>query len=169
MKKLLVVLLVIAFAAPAMARDLTGSYVTLVDPLFVNPGETYTFTFYVWNNSPDVEWIADISIVFGGFYECYEATMGHDHASAVFDMTVEGTSRCWWKDGDGGYGEIYDGEGCHIWVDATVPVFDSEDTIMWELYGDIWGDPPHYVTGCIDLAVTGVEESTWSAIKAMFR
>ncbi len=56
MKQLLIVVCVLAFAIPAMAgRSIEGSYIELVDPLDPMPNTTYTFTFYVWNNSFDVE------------------------------------------------------------------------------------------------------------------
>jgi hypothetical protein len=173
MKHLLTVLCVLALALPALAgRSLEGSYVELVSPTDPMPNTTYTFTFYVWNNSLDVEWVADVWLTFPDGYVLNAATMAYDNPNPtpslfVWDMMVAGQT-AQWNDGDGGYGELYDQVGTNIYIDVTTPAVVTGE-INWELFGDIYGGEPHYVDGSILLGFTPVEESTWSGIKAMYR
>ena len=166
MRSLLIVVLVLAVAVSASARSLEGSFVELVSPASVSPGATYTFVFDVWNNSVDTEWIMNVLITFP------EASMAFDEISAgrpSFDMYVPDGPTAIWADNDGGYGEIWDGEVCRLYVEATVATQLYGIPVFWCLQGDIWGDPPHEVCDCIDLQTTPVEDATWSAIKSLYR
>jgi hypothetical protein len=174
MSRLLVVLLVLVLATPVMAREIDGATVTLVSPTSVTPGVTQTMLFTVQNASSDAEWIAQVEIHFPGGV-LHQETMGYQVLVASplrpnFTMTVYPTvPTAVWADGNGGYGEIYSTESCDVWVDWTAPTPIEPPVITWELWGDVWGAEPHYVTGTIDLVVTPVEMSTWSAIKALYR
>ncbi len=172
MIRLLVVSLVIALAVPALALEIDGATVTLVSPASVTPGVTQTMLFTVQNASSDAEWIASVEIHFPGGV-LHQETMGHQMITATrpnFAMAAYPTvPTAVWADGNGGYGEIYSTEACDVWVDWTAPSPIEPATITWELWGDIWGGEPHYVTGVIDLVVTPVELSTWSSIKALYR
>ncbi|MCK4511367.1 hypothetical protein KAW64_06480, partial [bacterium] len=64
MRNLLIVVLVLAVAVSAGARSIADSYVELVLPEAICPGETHTFTFGVYNASTDNEWITDVLITF---------------------------------------------------------------------------------------------------------
>ncbi len=171
MKQLLIVVCVLAFAIPAMAgRSIEGSYVELVSPLDPMPNTTYTFTFYVWNNSFDTEWVSDTWLTFPDGYVLNAATMAYDDPNPglfVWTMMVDGQT-AQWNDGDEGYGELYDQVGTNVYIDVTTPTEITGD-IHWELFGDIYGADPHYVDGSIMLGFTPVEESTWSSIKSLYR
>lgn len=173
MKHLLIAVCILAFAIPAMAgRSLEGSYVELVSPTDPMPDTTYTFTFYVWNNSFDTEWVSDVWLTFPDGYVLDAMSMAYDNPNPtpslfVWDMLVDGQT-AQWNDGDEGYGELYDQVGTNIYIDVTTPD-EITGEIYWELFGDIYGAEPHYVDGSIMLGFTPVEESTWSSIKAMYR
>jgi len=176
MKRLLIVLAILALATTAMAgRSIDGSVVTLVEPTDpLEPGGTYTFRFYVENWSEDYEYISDIIITFPDGYVLDPASIGWEegpywsYSSGNWNMSVDGTVASW-LDADGGYGELDDYEDCYVFVDATLPSDGPRDAIDWLLVGDQWGDPPHEVSGSIDLTVTPVEADSWGAIKALYR
>jgi len=172
MSRLLVVLLALTIALPLTAREIDGATVTLVSPISVTPGATQTMLFTVQNASSDYEWIASVEIHFPGGV-LHQETMGHEMLSAPrpnFDMNVWPTiPTATWTDNNGGYGEIYSTESCDVWVDWTAPSPIDPAVITWELWGDVYGAEPHYVTGSIQLVVTPVEQRTWSSIKAFYR
>ena len=172
MRNLLIVVLVLALAASAGARSIEGSYVTLLSPGSISPGETYMFEFEVYNASTDTEWLTEILITFPDGYIINEGSMAFDEIAAgrpSFDMFVPDGPTAIWSDNDGGYGEIYGNEYCYVRVEATVANQLYGIPIYWCLKGDIWGDPPHEVCGCFEIEVSPVEEQSWTNIKAMFR
>ncbi len=173
MRVLLIVAFVLTAAVPCSARDISQAYVTLTSPPGVSPGETYTFVFWVQNNSPDSEWITDVAITFPAGFMLHDGTIGYTpilemplHPS--WDMYTDETT-AWWVDNNAGYGELWNTEGTDVWIDATVPTASFEPQIFWELFGDEWGAEPHYVSGFIEIAATPVEPSSWTSIKALFR
>jgi hypothetical protein len=175
MKTLAIVLLVLALTVPVAARDIGNATVTLLSPTMVSPGNTYMFTFFVQNASPDAEWITNVEIhfPFGAGTSANQASMGYTFIATgrpSWTMTVWPTvPTALWADNDGGYGEIYSTEGTDVWVDVTLPAVMTGTQIQWELWGDLYGAEPHYVTGYIDVVVTAVEQQTWTAIKSLYR
>ncbi len=179
MKKLFLTVAVLAlFATPALAdRSIEGSYVELIEPQgLLCACSTYEFVFYVWNNSMDVEWIAEIIITFP---DCWEIVAGSDWytpdpgAAGPFNfMFIGGGNVAHWADADGGWGEIYGGEGGHFGVTVHIcPDMVGDVPIYWGLQGDIYGNEPHYVDGEIWVIVsdtTPVEDSTWSKVKGLY-
>jgi len=176
MKHLLVVLAILVVATTAMAgRSLEGSTVTLEEPaLPLDPGQTYTFRFYVENWSEDYEYVADIIITFPDGYVLDEESIGWEegpywsYSSGNWNMQVSGTEASW-LDADGEWGELDDYEDCYVFVDTTVPEDDPRDSISWLLVGDVYGEEPHEVSGIIELTTTPVDATTWGAIKALYR
>ena len=172
MRNLLIVVLVLALAAFASAREIEGASVELLSPGAISPGETYLFEFWVQNDSQDAEWLTDVLITFPDLWTVNTASMGYDEIAAgrpSWDMIVPEGPTAMWLDNDGGYGEVYSTEGTRVFVEATVAGQLYGIPIYWCLKGDIWGDPPHEVCGCIDLQISGVEQESWTNIKAMFR
>ena len=174
MRHLLIVLLVLSVALSAGARSIADSYVELVAPAAISPGETYTFTFGVYNASLDTEWITDVLITVPDGWTIVDGSMSYvpivaDPIRPSWDMTVptDGPTAMW-LDNDEGYGELYGDEYTTVSVDLVVADQLYGIPIYWCLKGDIWGDPPHEVCGCIDIQITPVEASTWGAIKAMY-
>ena len=174
MRNLLIVVLVLAVAVSAGARSIADSYVELLAPASISPGETYTFTFGVYNASTDTEWITDVLITVPDGWTIDEGSMSYvpiipDPIRPSWDMVVPDGPTAMWLDNDEGYGELYGDEYTTVSVDLTVATQLYGIPIYWCLKGDIWGDPPHEFCGCIDLQVTPVEESSWASIKAMYR
>jgi hypothetical protein len=174
MRNLLIVVLVLSFAVSAGARSMEGSYVELLEPAAISPGETMTFVFGVYNGSTDTEWVTDVLITFPDLWVVHEGTMSYvpiveDPIRPSWDMVVPEGPTAMWLDNDGGYGEIYGDEYTTVSVDATVSDQLFGIPIYWCIKGDIYGDPPHEICGCVDLQITPVEETSWSNIKAMYR
>ena len=174
MRNLLIVVLVLAVAVSAGARSIADSYVELVAPLAVVPGETHTFTFGVYNASTDAEWITDVLITVPDGWVIDEGSMSYvpiveDPIRPSWDMMVPDGPTAMWLDNDGGYGELYGDEYTTVSVDIAVAAQLYGIPIFWCLKGDIWGDPPHEVCGCIEFEVSPVEEQSWASIKALYR
>jgi hypothetical protein len=166
-----IVVALLALAVSACARGLEGSSVELLSPASISPGQTYTFEFSVQNASPDNEWIADVRVTFPDGYVISAGSMSYVEivpGRPAFDMLVADGPTAVWEDGDGSYGEIWDDECCRVSVEATVAPQLFGVPIYWCLQGDIWGDPPHESCGSIDVRVTPVEASSWSAIKSLY-
>ena len=174
MRNLLIVVLVLSVAVSAGARSVEGSFVELVSPAAISPGETYTFTFGVYNASTDSEWLTDVLITVPDGWGIDESSMSYvpivaDPIRPDWAMMVPDGPTAMWLDNDGGYGELYGDEYTTVSVDLTVAAQLYGIPIYWCLKGDIWGDPPHEVCGCIDLQISPVEEQSWSSIKALYR
>ena len=174
MRNLLIVVLVLAVAVSAGARSMEGSYVELLDPPSISPGATYVFEFGVYNASTDAEWATDILITFPDGWVITEDSMTYvpivvDPIRPSWDMVVPDGPTAMWLDNDGGYGELYGDEYTTMTVEVTVATQLYGIPIYWCIKGDIYGDPPHEVCGCVELQVTPLEESSWASIKAMYR
>ena len=174
MRNLLIVVLVLSVAVCAGARSVEGSFVELLDPAAISPGETYTFTFGVYNASTDSEWLTDVLITVPDLWSIDAGSMSYvpivaDPIRPSWDMMVPEGPTAMWLDNDGGYGELYGDEYTTVSVDLTVGAQLYGIPIYWCLKGDIWGDPPHEVCGCIDLQISPVEEQSWTSIKALYR
>ncbi|MBM4118483.1 hypothetical protein FJ251_12255 [bacterium] len=173
MKKLLSTLAILAmFVAPAFAQNMSGGYVNLISPTTVNPGDTgVMFTFYVYNGSPDTEWTKNVIFTFP---TCFTVTAGSYNDGGlgwVFNFVAAGNVGSF-LDGDGGWGEIYDGDGGYFYVTVDVgggcPAGPAQ--VAWQQDGDVWGSPPHFITGVCDFTIggTAVEPSTFSSVKALY-
>ena len=179
MKKLFLLIgLVTLLAAPAMAgRSIDGSYVELIGPPGPYcPSTVYDFEFYVFNNSMDTEWIQHIEIFFP---DCWEIVVGSDWyepdpgAGGSFNFIfMGGGNAAIWGDADGGWGEIYGGEGGTFGISVHVcPDQMGDVPIQWGLFGDIYGGEPHEVFGEIWVEVTDLtptEDSSWSQLKGLY-
>ena len=167
-KAILVAALVLLGASGAWAQSLTGSYVEPVSPTEICPDQDYTFTFYVWNGSVDVEWIDLVEVTFPAGMVIDAGTAGYDNPSWSFGFALIGQTAQWY-DSDGSWGEIYDQEGGNFFVDANTGGLAGGTTFDWHLSGDDYGAPPHELYGSFDIPVgsTATEASTWGAVKAL--
>ena len=172
MRNLLIVVLVLSVAVSAGARNMEGSYVEMLSPASIAPGETFLFEFGVYNASLDSEWLTDVLITFPDGWVINEGSMSYVEVAAgrpSWDMMVPDGPTAMWLDNDGGYGELYGDEYTTVSVEVTVSDVLYGIPIYWCVKGDIWGDPPHEVCGCCELEVSPVEEQSWASIKAMYR
>ena len=125
MRHLLIVLLVLSVALSAGARSIADSYVELVSPAAISPGETYTFTFGVYNASQDTEWITDVLITVPDGWMIVDGSMSYvpivaDPIRPDWAMSVPEGPTAMWLDNDGGYGELYGDEYTTVSVDLVV-------------------------------------------------
>ena len=175
MKRLLFALAALTLlAAPALAQDMNGSYVTLVGPSSADPGDTVTFEFYVYNGSPDAEWTTEVRFRFPETFNVLDGTYDDGGAGWSFDFSTSGDydEYAHFIDGDGGYGEIVDGTGGTFYV----TVFINPNTecgpynLHWKQYGDEWGDPPHWIGGDLPFVMCPVatEAHTLSGVKSLY-
>ena len=173
MKRLLSTFAILAlFVAPAFAQNMSGGYVNLVSPAMVNPGDTgVVFEFYVFNGSPDAEWVTDVIFTFP---TCFTATAGsYNDGGAGWSFIFNAAGNVGqFNDGDGGYGEIYGNVGGTFWVtvDVGTDCPGGPATVHWFLQGDIWGGDPHFIEGDLDFTIggTATESSTWSSVRALY-
>lgn len=173
MKKVLALLALIALAAtPALAdRSLAGSTVT-TDPVAVNTGTQPAVTIYIYNASVDVEWIASGWVTLPSTLTFLSVDGYLNPSGNALDFAIAGNTLSF-SDPDGGWGQIYDGDTCEVYVTIDVPA-DADcgvQAITWGLQGDIYGDEPHYVEGATDFEVvctTAAQATDWSAVKALY-
>jgi hypothetical protein len=178
---LMVLALIALLSGPALAqRNIDGSYVELLDrdPLDFVPGDSYVCDFYVYNGSADVEWIMEVSFLFP---DCFQVNSGwyvpdsgaSGPWSFQFDTFGSPNNGALFYDANGGYGEIYAGEGGHFYVEVLCggECECGEETIQWFLQGDGYGSDPHDLTDFIDITVcdnTSMQQSNWSSIKSLY-
>ncbi len=171
-RSVIALLLVLAIACAASA-NLDGCLVMMTSPTEVLPGGTYTFSFWVQNESQDGEGIATIQISFPDGYTIFEGTMACDEivvGRPSFDMYIPPIDHtAIWEDNNGGTGEILPTEGTTVYIDATVADVSYGTPIFWCVQGDGTGDEVHEVCGCIQVAINPVEELSWTSIKALYR
>jgi len=172
MRSIAVALLALAVAVPAVA-EIDGASLTLFSPSLLIPGQTYTFDFVVQNASSDGEAISSIHVGFPDGFTLFESTMTVTPivpGRPDFTMYIPPIDHTGiWEDANGGMGEIFALESTHITIDATVATVLYGTPIFFCINGDGTGAAPHQVCGCVDLVVSGVENESWSTIKAMYR
>ncbi len=151
---------------------MSGGHVTMTSPGMVVPGQTYTFTFTVQNNSTDGESIANVQITFPDGFTLFGGTMSFVPIVAgrpSWDMmvpTIDHTGL--WTDNNGGIGEIFPNESTTVSIDVTVADVLYGIPIYWCVDGDGVGAEPHQNCGCVDLEVNPVDVTSWSSIKALY-
>jgi hypothetical protein len=145
-------------------------------------GTIMFFYFKVTNNSPDLNWIANVHFTFpdcctvvSGSYDDSEADNPWD-----FDFSGMGSSAAHFTDGDDLlYGEIagagVGGEGEYGWfvveVDVSGDCPEQSVDFLWLLEGDNWGEAPHDLAGSIPMEfidVSPAAAASWSTLKSLY-
>ncbi len=129
------------------------------------PGESYTLTFTVTNNSSDAEWLTDISIAFP---EGVQVTGSTDFVGGSAPLTTNNETgdgvTVTWIDANGGYGNIHQNETATATVDIVVSLdFSGDMQLNWHMVGDQWGSDPHELDGQIILTQES-EPITWISL-----
>jgi len=139
---------------PFNGREMTGSYIICSTDEFT-PGETVDWYFYAFNQSPDNEWITDITIDFPAGVTVNEATnfSGGSGGELIYDeITGEAVSVNWHGETALGYGLIHGGESANALVNVTTTTeFAGNIELNYEILGDGYGADPHSVTGTMGL------------------
>ena len=138
----------------APTRDVTGSFVTMDTDSFT-PGEQTTWTYTVYNDSEDNEWVSDVWLEFPLGVDVLSATdaVGGSGGDLIWDGTT-GTGQFinWHGITVNDWGVLHNSETA-IWeVDVQLSTeFAGDMNIGWGVGGDGYGAEPHAVNGNITL------------------
>ncbi len=135
-------------------RNLTDSYVTCSTENF-NPGESAEWTFTLYNDSPDGEWIKGIYLEFppnvivngaGNF-------TGGSGGDLIYDGTTGSGVEIYWNgETNLGYGVLHEGETAQATMEVEItPEFTGEVGILYHIEGDGYGEEPHDLINVITL------------------
>ena len=138
---------------------------------------TATLCYEVYNASSDTEWLTDVELAFpaGWTVACKSQDEAESGGNTINFTCNPAGNLLSYDDNDGSYGEIY---GLCTWgfcVDVTAPSSNPHPATMnWNLVGDAYGDPPHFISGsdpfCSSNAITltdiGAENSAALLIAA---
>ncbi|MCD4818882.1 MAG: T9SS type A sorting domain-containing protein [Candidatus Cloacimonetes bacterium] len=144
-------------------RNLTGSYMEC-DAGDFTPGNSVTWTFSVYCESDDNEWIEDVWVQFPSGVVVNSSTdlvggSGGDIPSE--NITGDGIEMHW-----GGDGYMADGQVATATVDVTIGAgFVGNISLPYVIHGDEWGDEPHEITGEMTLTSSG-EPLTWLTLSS---
>ncbi|MBC8386121.1 MAG: T9SS type A sorting domain-containing protein, partial [Candidatus Cloacimonetes bacterium] len=139
-----------------LERDLTGSYLECSATEFT-PGETVFWTFTVYNNSGDNEWISSVIVDFPAGVTVNSST---DMTGGSGDLVSDGTTgdgiQLSWIDPDEGWGEIYPNESGSAVVGVTISSgFVGDINLSYQIIGDQYGGEPHTINGEIMITSMG--------------
>ncbi len=137
-------------------RNMTGSY-AWTEPSAVYPESTLNLDLFVYNGSPDMEWISsfDMQLPAGVVLNSASDMTGGGAGDLVYSGGTGDGAFCEWTDPDGGWGQIYDGETGHAILNLTFASMGDQVVIPYTIYGDIYGSDPHQVSGEIVITTLG--------------
>ncbi|MBN2226676.1 MAG: hypothetical protein JW763_04875 [candidate division Zixibacteria bacterium] len=146
--------------------DLEISYTKEIDgaSIYTNdayqPGTSSTMTFFLQNASSDAEWLDACTVTFPAGVTVDAAAANFvvaaspTHYLASNGETGAGPVTLTWFDDNGGYGNIYSTELAEAAIDLTFDASLSGNiTFDWTISGDIYGSPPHDVSGSSEIIV----------------
>lgn len=140
-------------------RDLTGSYI-LCNATDYEAGTTVDWTFSVFNNSGDNEWVNEVIIDFPAGVYVNSATdfLGGSGGDLIYDeMTGDGAVINWFGETAMGFGVLHDGEIATGTVNVTLdPDLVTNLVIDYQINGDEFGEAPHSVNG--QVVINGLGE-----------
>ena len=176
MKRMLLVLSMLAvIATPTLAREIDGATVTL-DPMNLPLGQV-ELCFHVTNDSQDAEWIGYFSFLLPPCMTIVDGTDyfvdpdGTFYVDPIF-TAYSGQHGAWEGWTTSGYGFMGSSDNGYFYVTVDNQCeCGTTQLIHWELQGDDWGDPPHFVEGDLEVFIeceTATESSTFSILKALY-
>lgn len=141
-------------------RNIEGSYLVTGAEKF-RPGEVYTWNFRTYNGGNDNEWIKQIYISFPNGLELTNATnfAGGSGGEMVFQGPLgNGVSAHWFGEDANGWGVVHMGELASADVTLYTHANVQEDVMLsYDVMGEVYGGPPHTVSGTIPLRNLGPE------------
>jgi hypothetical protein len=125
------------------------------------PGENATWTFTAYNGSTDNEWIEEIYIQFPAGVTVESATDFSGSSPIIWDgSSGNGVETAWIE---GGY--IGDDATGTAAVEVSIDAGFSGDVVLeYTFVGDVYGDPPHEVSGELTIVSMG-EPITWLTVE----
>ena len=144
-------------ATPVQAEQLpsiAGSTVT-PDHSTYAPGASNTYSIAAYNASSDGDWLDAVTITFpvGWTITAMQAEASDSCGNAVnFTSSGISTNTGSFVASDGIGGQVRDGCGWTAVFTVTMPAgAHGGQAVNWNLSGDVWGDPPHDLTGSFTL------------------
>ena len=119
------------------------------------PGETLDWTFSLYNNSPDNEWLEDVYITFPDGIIVNSATnFTCGTAAMIPDLTSgNGITIHWHGETSGGWGVIHGGETATAIVNVSIPFTINGGLILsYTIQGEVFGSEPHQLNDQIVLS-----------------
>jgi len=133
------------------------------------PGETLDWTFSLYNNSPDNEWLEDVYITFPDGIIVNSATnFTCGTAAMIPDLTSgNGITIHWHGETSGGWGVVHSGETATAIVNVSIPFTINGDLILsYTIQGEVFGSEPHQLNDQIVLSHI-VTTIPWLTIEPM--
>ena len=143
---------------PAQERSVEGSTLTSDMTSYI-PGETFDYTFSLYNGSPDNEWLDTLVIHLpeGVLLNFSTNFIGGSQGPLVFDGNTGTAVTASWNDDNGGGGNIVPGETAIALLNLS---FDEalDDTLLipYEISGDVYGSAPHVIYDTLVLSPKNV-------------
>ena len=140
------------------SRNIEGSYLVCSGEKF-HTNSVYTWNYRIYNGGNDNEWIKQIYLTLPNGLESTNATdfTGGSGGNMVFQGPLgNGVSMHWFGEDANGWGVVHMGELASS--DVTLYTYSNlEEDVMihYEVMGEVYGGPPHTVTGNIQLRNLG--------------
>jgi hypothetical protein len=145
--------------APA-SRNIEGSYL-VTDAKHFNTGKEYTWNFRTYNAGNDNEWIKQMYISFpmGMNLTIASDFAGGSGGNMVFQGPLgNGVTAHWFGEDANGWGVVHMGETATSDITLNIlPAIQGDGMIQYEVLGEVYGSPPHTMTGSIPLRNLGPE------------
>jgi len=150
-------------AQPWLSKSITGSYIiTSAAPFYA--GDTVTVPLTLYNGSTDSEWIKDAGIIIPQGITLLSATPftgGSGGAMNYTGMSASGDTAKWHGEDASGWGVVRGGEFAYSTITLFVPhTYNSNLTLDYMIYGDIYGAVPHETGGVLNINNLG-QEISW--------
>ncbi|MBW6461205.1 MAG: hypothetical protein K0B08_11605, partial [Bacteroidales bacterium] len=147
-------------------RNIAGSYL-VSDAEHFHTNDQYTWNFRAYNGGDDNEWIKQIFISFPPGMDLTTASdfTGGSGGTMFFQGPLgNGVTAHWYGEDPSGWGVIKMGEDafCEVIIN-TMENIQEDMMIHYEVLGEVYGSPPHVVSGNIPLRNLG-PETPWLSL-----
>ncbi|MFC2107666.1 T9SS type A sorting domain-containing protein, partial [Bacteroidota bacterium] len=148
------------------SRSILGAFM-ISDVEHFYAGDQYNMELIVFNPSDDSEWIKDIHIVFPGNVGLLSTSdfVGGTGGDLVYTGTTGyGVDATWHGEDGSGWGVLKGGETAVATISfLAMESMTADLSLYFEIWGDIYGNEPHIVSGMIESRNLGVNQQ-WLSI-----
>ncbi len=156
-----------ALSSTSSGRNITGSTLNLNAEDYL-PGSTVDWTFSLYNDSNDEEWLQGLTLTFPAGVTVNSATnfSGGSNGDMIPDATSgNGITIYWEGTTDGGWGVVIPGETATATVNVSINhSFSGILELPFRIDGDVYGTEPHFLTGSLTLNQAAAP-ITWFALQ----
>ncbi len=145
----------VAKGTAALQRNMTGSN-AWAEPDAVYPGTTLDISVFVYNGSPDAEWVDRFTMQLPDGVVLNSATTlaGGSGGDLPYVGELGNGAFCDWEV-PSGWGYIYGNETGEATLNVSFEAMGDGVTIPYTIYGDDYGGDPHSVSGEITIGTLG--------------